>query len=158
MLLATEVDMLANNVNSFMMTWTSLLLGAACLWTSCSHRIGSHSTGEAAQKAPRIVPSNLLSFHLQSLGRTPAREEREVIEAALSLMQGYKIRTDSPLRSIRYDAKAREWKLEFDDRTLDGAFTIFMRDKSAEWLDMLHTKLASRRVRFSPKTSGASRE
>jgi len=132
--------MLANNVNSFMMTWTSLLLGA--------QPVGSRSAGEAAPKAARIVPTNSLAFHLQSLGRSPSAEEREVIEAALALMVRYQIRTDSPLRSVWHDRKANEWLLHFENGDPNGTFTIFLRNSSSDWLELLHTMLASRRIRF----------
>src|SRR4051794_13174188 len=83
----------------------------------------------AQAQSPRPLPTNSLAFHLQSLGRTVTKAEREVIEAALPLMQRHQIPTDYPLTSIRYDKKAREWVLVFDSRRPDGAFTIFLSGK-----------------------------
>jgi len=150
--------MLANRQNNSIIALAFLLLSGACLMTNCTHSACYRRVGEPPPSSPQRVPASLLDFHLQSLGRTPTGEQREVIEAALSLMQRYKIRTDSPLRSVRHNTKAREWMLDFDDGTLDGTFTIFLCDKSADWLDMLHTMLASRRVRFSPKNASANRK
>src|SRR5438105_2787952 len=88
-----------------------------------------------AQLRP-AVPTNSLAFHLQRLGRTPTKDEREVIEAALQLMQRHQLRTDYPLRSIRRDDKAKEWVLLFESRHPDAAFTVFLRGKDAEWFEM----------------------
>lgn len=98
-------------------------------------------------QTPRPLPTNSLAFHLQSLGRAPTKEEREVIEAVLPLMQRHQVRTDYPLTAIRRDDKAKEWVLVFDSRHPDGAFTVFVRDKAADWFEMQPTLLKSR-MRF----------
>jgi hypothetical protein len=87
---------------------------------------------------------------LQSLGRTPTKEEREVIEAGLLLMQRHRVRTDYPLIAIRRDEKAKEWVLLFDSRRADAALTVFMRGKDADWFEM-HTPLLKSRIRFPPE-------
>jgi hypothetical protein len=104
----------------------------------------------AKAQAPRPLPTNSLAFHLQSLGRTPTRDEREVIEAVLPLMQRHQVRTDYPLTSIRRDDKAKEWVLVFDSRHPDGAFTVFLRGKDADWFEMQPTLFKSR-MRFPPE-------
>ena len=101
----------------------------------------------AQAQSPRQLPTNSLAFHLQSLGRPVAKEEREIIESALPLMQRHQVRTDYPLTSIRHDDKAKEWVLVFDSRHPDGAFTVFLRGKDAEWFEMQPTLLKSR-IRF----------
>jgi hypothetical protein len=104
----------------------------------------------AQAQSLRSVPTNSLAFHLQSLGRAPTKAEREVIEAALPLMQRHQVRTDYPLTSIRHDDKAKEWVLVFDSRHPDGALTIFLRGKGADWFEMEPTLLKSR-IRFPPE-------
>jgi len=100
----------------------------------------------------RGVPTNSLDFHLQSLGHSPTDEERQIIESALGLLRRYQVRSDSPLRSVRYDRNASEWILHFDNGDPDGTFTIFLRDKEADWFDIQHTMLESRRIRVSSGT------
>jgi hypothetical protein len=65
----------------------------------------------AQAQAPRPLPTNSLAFHLQSLGRMPTKAERDVIEAALPLMQRHGCITDFPLRSVKYDDTKKEWVL-----------------------------------------------
>jgi hypothetical protein len=95
----------------------------------------------------RMPPTNSLAFHLQSLGRTPTKEEHGIIEAALTLMQRHQLRTDYPLRSVRHDDKRKEWVLDFDSGVPDGAFLVFIRSKKSEWFEMQPTLLRSR-IRF----------
>jgi hypothetical protein len=76
-------------------------------------------------------PTNSLAFHLQSLGRTPTKEEREVIEAALPLMWKHGCRSDYPLRSIKLDDAKNEWVLFFNSGVVDGAFWLYIHDKNA---------------------------
>jgi hypothetical protein len=104
----------------------------------------------APAQSPRPLPTNSLAFHLQSLGRAVANDEREVIKAALPLMQRHQVRTDYPLTSIRHDDKAKEWVLVFDSRHPDGAFTVFLLGKDADWFEMQPTFPKSR-VRFPPE-------
>jgi hypothetical protein len=90
----------------------------------------------ACGEQPRSIPTNSLAFHLQSLGRTPTVEEREIIEAALILMQRHQIRTDLPLRSIRRDAAKKEWVLAFDSHHPDGGFDLFLTGKDARYVEV----------------------
>ena len=72
------------------------------------------------------------------MGRTPTVEEREIIEAALRLMQHHKIRSDYALRTVKRDAAKKEWVLDFDGShpkpdvfMTDSQFFLFLRDKNA---------------------------
>jgi len=99
------------------------------------------------------APTNSLEFHLQSLGRTATKDEREVIEAVLALMQRYEVRTDCHVASIRRDATAKEWALVFDGRRPDAGFTIFVRGKDADWFEMQAPLLKGRNRFPSPGVS-----
>lgn len=98
----------------------------------------------AAESLPPIA-TNSLAFHLQSLGGTPTKAEREVIEAALSLMQRYQFGKVFPLRSIRRDDTAKEWVLVFDSHHPDGALSVFLRNKDADWFEYQPAMLKSRK-------------
>jgi hypothetical protein len=94
--------------------------------------LGALLSLSAYAEPPRPVPTNSLAFHLQSLGRTPTKQEREVIEAALSLMQRHWGRTtDYPLRSIKYDDTKKEWVLFFNEGKPDAAFWVYLPHKNA---------------------------
>jgi hypothetical protein len=105
---------------------------------------------KAQAQSPGSTPTNSLAFHLKSLGRTPTAKEREIIEAALPLMQRHQLRTDFPLRSIRYDDKKKEWELHFAMGKPDAAFTIFLRAKDSDrfWME---TPLVKGRMRYPPE-------
>jgi len=124
------------------MNMKALILGLAfgCLFTLDAGAQPSHS-----------VPTNSLSFHLQSLGRTPTKEERQVIESALALMWRHGCRSDYPLRSIKHDAAAKEWVLLFDSGVPDGAFHLYIRDARATWFEV-HFAGTTWRTRFPPDT------
>ena|ERR1035441_286641 len=117
-----------------------LVLGFGCLFTVC-----------ADAQPPQSVPTNSLSFHLQSLGHTPTQEERQIIEAALTLMQRHGCRSDYPLRSIKHDETRKEWVLFFDSGVVDGAFHLYLRDKSATWFEV-HFAGTTWRTRFPAET------
>jgi hypothetical protein len=91
--------------------------------------------GVDAQPA-RAVPTNSLAFHLQSLGRTPTQEERQIVTSALALMWRQGCRSDYPLRSIKHDDTAKEWVLLFDSGVADGAFRLYVRDERATWFEV----------------------
>ena len=118
--------------------------------------------GVAAQaQTPRSVPTNSLPFHLQSLGRTPTKAEREVIEVALLLMQRHHCRTDYPLRSIKYDDTKKEWVLFFNEGKPDAAFWVFLPHKDASSFEVQNvptkwrTKFPSDRKKGELSTSHA---
>ncbi len=143
--------MLANDNESFWTTLTCVIVAAGCLWTGCSQPRIAGPPAESAAKPQRLVLTKPLAFHLQSLGRTPTEDERKVIERALELMQRYQFPTDSPLRSVWYDRKAKLWYLDFDNGDPNGTFTIFLRDKDADSFYVLPTMVASRGFRVPPK-------
>ena len=103
----------------------------------------------AVAQERHTVPTNSLSFHLQSLGRTPTIQERELIEAALVLMWRYDCRSDYPLRSIKHDDSKSEWILHFDSGVPDGGFNLYLRDKRATWLEVNFAG-TNWRTRFPP--------
>jgi len=87
--------------------------------------------------------TNSLAFHLQSLGRAPTAEEREIIEASLRLMERYEIRCDYPLKSVKRDAAKGEWVLDFDGSrpksgvfATDSQFFLFLRDKNTSYVEV----------------------
>ena len=90
------------------------------------------------------VATNSVAFHLQTLELAPTKEELEVIEAAISIMQRHHFIQSYPLRSIFRDEAAKEWVLEFDNRHPDCGYEVFLRDKHAEWFEYRRTLLASR--------------
>lgn len=97
----------------------------------------------ASAESPRSVPTNSLAFHLQSLGRVPTTEEREVIESALRLMQRYLIRSDYPLKSVKRDTAKKEWVLDFDGSrpepnvsVSDSQYFLFLKNKDANYVEV----------------------
>ncbi|MEY2407839.1 MAG: hypothetical protein QOF48_509 [Verrucomicrobiota bacterium] len=92
----------------------------------------------AQAQALRPLPTNSLAFHLQSLGRMPTKAERDVIEAALPLMQRHGCSTDFPLRSVKYDDTKKEWVLFFDEGKPDAAFRVFLPHKDSAWFEVQH--------------------
>jgi hypothetical protein len=105
----------------------------------------------AQAQTTQSVPTNSLSFHLQSLGRTPTQEERRVIEAALALMGRHGCRSDYPLRSIMHDESPSQWVLLFDSGVVDGAFHLYIRDEKATWFEV-HFAGTTWRTRFPAET------
>jgi len=88
------------------------------------------------QTSSPSTPSNSLSFHLQSLGRRPSKEERQVIETALTLMKKYGCRSDYPLHSVKYDGAEKEWVLSFEDSDVsDAGIWLYLHDKQATWFE-----------------------
>jgi hypothetical protein len=100
-----------------------------------------------AAQSEVTIPTSSLAFHLQTLGRTPTPEERAVIEAALTLMRRNRVRSDYPLRTVDYDGTLEEWRLYFDSRHPDGAFTVFLRDKTAASFEV-HWGLTKGRTKY----------
>ena len=97
----------------------------------------------ARADSPASVPTNSLAFHLQSLGRTPTIEEREIIETALRLMQLHQVRSDYPLKSINHDTAKREWVLDFDGShpkpnvfVTDSKFLLFLQAKDSSYIEV----------------------
>ena len=139
--------MLTNDTGSLFITFSFVIMAGVCLWSGCGQPDVSGPSPQSAANPPRVVPTNSLNFHLQSLGRSTTEDERKVIERALELMRQYQVRSDTPLRSVWHDRKANEWVLDFDNGDPNGTFSIFLRDLDADWFDMQHTMLASRRFR-----------
>jgi len=144
-------DTFARDTDSLWITLTCVIVAAVCLWTGCTQPRVSGPPAQSVAKPSRVVPTNSLAFHLQSLGRTPTEDERKVIERALELMQRYQVRSDPPLRSVRHDRKANLWHLHFDNGDPNGSFTIFLRNADADWFYMLPTMVASRGHRVPPQ-------
>jgi hypothetical protein len=97
----------------------------------------------ASAEPTQSVPTNSLAVHLKSLGRSPTVEEREIIKAALRLMQRHEIRSDYPLKSIKRDGAKKEWVLDFDgskprtnEFVSDAQFFLFLQGKDAHYVEV----------------------
>lgn len=148
MLHVAEERILPRKIDAMTVRLGIAMLAMGCVVAVFERPRGSWPFVHADEISPPVVPTNSLAFQLRNLGRTPTDEELQIISTALALMQRYEVRTDSPLRSVRHDGKANEWRLAFDNGDPNGTFTISLKNKDSEGFYLQPLMIASRGFRY----------